>query len=347
LGDKHLYLQYIDGRSQYKGENAFGGSYMPDMKAGHQQYIALMEGKGLSRSTVDEPFYDSFHATLFKGSATELKKTNGYRGPNSWVYLPMPDRPLGVYHNIMKNGKINFDPRLRKMLKNSEYKITGWKYNQRYQYRWQYPNMKIDDEKQIVQGLFTKFWDMVEAVPSGDSTPKKRNLYFNAIVWLFHSLENFHCFIDGNGRTNLLLMQGLLSWFGLHPVSYYNSMESALTAVEEEREVLMEAMLKWEESYKSGKTAWTDDQIDRKRKECEIVTDNLLKPYGPGAPPRPWQPDTHGGCMCEDVNSCGNNQHYNGQQWCFTDNNCFWRWDYCAAGRSNQPGAPTPLNKPS
>jgi len=250
----------------------------------------------------------------------------------------MPDRPLAVYHNIHKGGRINFDPKLRKMLKNSEYKITGWKYNQRYQYRWQYPNLEIDYEKQIVSGLFNKFWDMIEAIKSDAAEGEKRNLRLNAIVWLFHSLENFHCFIDGNGRTNLILMQGLLSWAGLHPISYYNSMESALTAVEEEREVVLEALFKWEHALSKGETGWTDAEIDRKRQECEKVTKDLLSPSKKDG--RPWQPDTNGGCMCVDVNTCSSNA-YNEQEWCYTDENCFWKWDYCVPGR-RVPGTTQP-----
>jgi len=270
---------------------------------------------------------------LFKESAKELNKRNGYRGPNSWVYLPMPDRPLGVYKNIHRNGKINFDPNLRKMLKNSEFHISSWKYNGRFQYRWQYPNLEIDYEKQIVRGLFDKFWDMVNSIPSSAAIADSRNLKLNAIVWLFHSLENFHCFIDGNGRTNLMLMQGLLSWAGLHPISYYNSMESALACVEDERLIVLEAMAHWEESYLTKATAWPRSEIDRKGRECDVATRYLLEPAGAGEK-RPWQPDTNGGCLCVSVNSCHTNPLYNGRPWCNTDENCFWKWDYCVGGRS-------------
>lgn len=64
----------------------------------------------------------------------------------------------------------------------------------------------------------------------------QREQALQAVVLLYHSLENFHCFVDGNGRTNILVLQSLLSFVGLHPVSFYNSMESALCSVEEMRE---------------------------------------------------------------------------------------------------------------
>jgi len=41
-------------------------------------------------------------------------------------------------------------------------------------------------------------------IPDSKAEGEKRNLKLNSIVWLYHSLENFHVFIDGNGRTNLL-----------------------------------------------------------------------------------------------------------------------------------------------
>lgn len=69
-----------------------------------------------------------------------------------------------MYHNVHKNGKLYFDPNLRKCVKNSEYKITGWKYNRRFQYRWTYNNMEYSAEEEIITGLFNKFWEMVNAV---------------------------------------------------------------------------------------------------------------------------------------------------------------------------------------
>ena len=37
-------------------------------------------------------FYDQIHAVAFKQTAGLLNKVNGFRGDNSWIYLPVPDK---------------------------------------------------------------------------------------------------------------------------------------------------------------------------------------------------------------------------------------------------------------
>jgi len=110
------------------------------------------------------------------------------------------------------------------------------------------------------------------------------------------------------------VLQGLLSWAGLHPISYYNSMESALTSVDQEREVVLEAYFKWETAYQTGRSAWTIEEINRKRHECDVATRNLLEPRKAGEK-RPWQPDTQGGCLCVKPETCDTNPKWDGDGW--------------------------------
>jgi len=187
-----------------------------------------------------------------------------------------------------------------------------------------------------VQEIIDYFWDAVEKIPSDRSEAQKRAAKLTAIVWLYHALENFHPFIDGNGRSNILLLSGLLSWAGLHPVSFYNSMESALVSWEEEREIVLEGYMHWEESFKTGETAWTEDEIDRKAKECQVAVDKLTKKRPPAERKAEFLPDTLGGCMCTDEKACSTNDKFADEEWCHTDSNCMWGWDYCAAGRSSR-----------
>jgi len=131
-------------------------------------------------------------------------------------------------------------------------------------------------------------------------------------------------------------MNALLAWAGLHPVSFYNSMESALAAWEEEREVVLEGYLKWEESFLTGKTAWSTQEIDRKKAECQVAVDKLTKPRTAAQRKAEFMPDTLGGCMCQDANSCESNSKFAGDKWCHTNSDCLWGWDYCAEGRSSK-----------
>ena len=77
--------------------------------------------------------------------------------------------------------------------------------------------------KAKVQSLFDGFWQAV-----GDIDSKSPDERLTAVVKLYHSLENLHPFNDGNGRTDLIVLNTLLCELGLHPVSVYNAMESAL-----------------------------------------------------------------------------------------------------------------------
>jgi len=335
MGANKLFFQYIDGRSQKDGQNAFGPEYIADMKAAHKMFSKLL-ASGVTRKTLTMEWYDNLHTVAFKNTATKLKKDNGFRSADSWIYLPMPDKPLGIFHNVHYKGKLNFDQKLRIVGRLSEYPIKGWKHNRGYQWRWKYPNLEEKYGRQKVQEILDYFWDAIEKIPASKNEGQKRAAKLTAITWLYHALENFHPFIDGNGRSNILMLNGLLSWAGLHPVSFYNSMESALAAWDEEREIVLEGYLHWEESYKTGATAWTEEEIDRKGKECQVALDKLLKKRSPAQRKAEFIPDTLGGCLCKDAGSCTSNERFADKEWCYTDNNCLWGWDYCAAGRSSR-----------
>jgi hypothetical protein len=334
MGPKHMYLQYLDGRSQKDGPNAFGPEYITDMKAAHKKIGALLK-KGITRKNLNMEFYDDLHKVAFTQTAKMLKKHNGFRGANSWIYLPLPDKPMAIFHNIHYKGKLNFDKKLRVVSKLSEYPIKGWAHNRGYQLRWRYPNLEEKYAREKVQEIFNYFWDAVDKIPADKSEAQKRAAKLTAITWLYHALENFHCFVDGNGRTNVLVLQALLCWAGLHPVSFYNSMESALAAWEEEREVVLEGYFKWEESYLTGKTGWSQEEIDRKAHECKVAVDKVLKPRSKKDRKKEFIADTLGGCMCKNADKCETNEKFANKKWCYTDNNCLWGWDYCAEGRSS------------
>jgi len=295
-----------------------------------------MKGKGFSRDTINLQFYDDLHTRAFKTDATKLKKQNGFRGANSWIYLPLPDKPMGIFHNVHYKGKLNYDQNLRVVSKLSEAPIKGWKYNRGYQLRWRYPNLDEKYGREKVTEIFNYFWNAIDKIPKDKSEGQKRAAKLTAIVWLYHSLENFHCFIDGNGRTNVLILQAMLAWAGLHPISFYNSMESALAAWEEQREIVLEGYFKWEESYQTGKTAWSDSEIDRKKAECQVALDKLLKKRSKADRKKEFVPDTTGGCLCKDQGTCDSNKKFANKKWCHTDENCVWGWDYCAEGRSSR-----------
>jgi len=233
-------------------------------------------------------------------------------------------------------GKVNFDQKLRVVTKLSKFPIKGWKWNRGYQLRWRYPNLPESFSRKKVQEIFDYFWNAVDKITSDKTEGQKRAAKLTAIVWLYHALENFHCFIDGNGRTNVLVMQALLSWAGLHPVSFYNSMESALASWEEEREIVLEGYLKWEDGYQTGKSGWTMQEIDRKKYECQVAVDKLTKNRSAEQRKKEFQPDTLGGCTCKNADSCDSNETFANKKWCYTDDNCIWGWDYCAAGRSSR-----------
>jgi len=343
LGDENMWLQIVDGWAHLKGPDAFGSEYVVDMKRSFAQCQNLLNTKGVSKDTFGEKFYTDIHFQAFKQTAHLLSKRNGYRGPNSGVYLPLPDKPLGVFHDIHEYGKMTYNPQLRRIDRNSG-APTKWKYNQGYLMRWVYPNMEFAFGKAKVEELFNQFWVEIGKIDSNKelSEGDQRDAKLTAVVWLYHSLENFHCFIDGNGRTNILVLDTLLSWVGLHPVSFYNSMESALASVDEMREKILEGYLKWEEAMrniqdnKDFKSGWTLDAINIKNKECKVAIDAL---WGRGPAPDDGAgmpsmiPDTQGGCMCIDAKTCDSNEMFQNTQWCYTNSHCTWKWDFCAPGR--------------
>jgi len=332
LGDANVWMQYIDGWSHLKGENAFGPEYIADSKKAHSKIIEQMR-KGLGPKSFNVEFYDEVHDLAFKNTATLLSKRNGFRGPDSWIYLPMPDKHLGLFHDVHNYERMNYDPRLRVVDKMTN--TYGLWYNGGFQYRWVYPNIPWWFGPAKVKELFNKFWWEISKIRQSDPIALQRDQALTAVVHLYHSLENFHCFVDGNGRTNMLVLQTLLSFVGLHPVSFYNSMESALCSVEEMKEKVLEGYFMWETVYHTGKTGWSIPEMNRKGSECKRATKQLEgkeKKYNFGAV-EGQKPDTNGGCRCEDVSSCDSNPTFNGKRWCYTDGYCTWKWDYCAGGR--------------
>jgi len=332
LGNANSWLQYIDGWAHLKGENAFGPEYIADSKAAHQMIITQFKS-GFNPRSFNVEFYDKVHSSAFRNTATMLGKRNGFRGPDSWIYLPMPDKPLGVYHDIHNYGRMSYDPRLRVVDKMTN--TWGLMYNSGFQFRWVYPNIPWWFGPAKVKELFNKFWYEIAQIKQSDPIARQRDQALTSIVHLYHSLENFHCFVDGNGRTNMLVLQALLSFVGLHPVSFYNSMESALCSVEEMREKVLEGYFKWEDAYLHGRTGWTLPEMEKKRAECTRAIrqlDGKEKKNNFGAV-EGQKPDTQGGCMCQDVGQCESNPLFNGKKWCYADGYCTWKWDYCAGGR--------------
>jgi hypothetical protein len=236
-----------------------------------------------------------------------------------------------VFHDIHDKGKKTYDTDLRKVAFNSD-QPTGRKYNNGYLMRWAYPNKELPFMRDQVTKYWNEFWGTVNSVDPKSSLASKRWSYFVAIVDLYHNLENFHCFVDGNGRTNYLILNMLLSWAGLHPVSLYNTMESALSSKVEERQRVLQGYFQWEQSYlnvQSGKgTSWTLPVIAEKNKECQVAIDALFGRIR--APTNMFLPDTEGGCMCKNVRDCHSNSKRDGRPWCNTDSSCTWDWDYCA-----------------
>jgi len=288
-----------------------------------------------------------------------LMKPNAIRGPFSGVYLPLPDKPLGVFHDIHLDGKMAYDPKLRVIDRNSG-RPTGWKYNQGYLMRWVYPNMEISFGEAKIKELFDQFWKQIAAIKDDLSEAKKRDAKLTHIAWLYHSLENFHVFIDGNGRTNILVLDTLLSWVGLHPILFYNAMESALSSVDDMREKILEGYRRWEEAMdnieKGEKPAnghhssWTLEKIKVKNKECKAAIDALwgkAPPADDGSGSQATVPDTQGGCFCIDSSTCDTNEAFANEKWCFVNSDCTWKWDFCAPGRQKQDAGSSAATKPA
>lgn len=322
----NMWMQMIDGWTHPKGRNSFGSHYVDDLTTA-SNYAASQFGK---KRWLNVDTYTQIHQLSFSQDATKLEKRNGYRLENSGIYLPVPDKPLGVFHDIMMNGAINFDPNLRKVDKSPVQNEKGpvWKYNGGWLYRWVYPGVSEAQGRTIVQRYFDDAWDAIEKADQFDYDTK-----LNVVVQLYHNLENFHCFVDGNGRTNYVVLQSMLCEIGLHPVLLYNLMESALGSVQEERQKVIEGFYKWEEAYTTGQSGWSISAIEARGKECEVAIGQLM-----GTVPANGAvvPDTLGGCMCQDASTCETNPLTDGKQWCTADNKCIWTWDICAPGRSSK-----------
>lgn len=324
LGEENMWMQYIDGWTHPKGKESFGDFYINDMNKA-ADYAATQFGK---KNWLDITVYTEIHSLAFTSDAKRLEKRNGFRRETSGVYLPLPDKPLGVFHDIQLNGKINYDVNLRKIDNSPAQNKNGpvWKYNSGYLQRWIYVGKSEEEDKKIVQSYFDAAWKSINEA-------KDIGTKFKAVVLLYHNLENFHCFLDGNGRTNYLVLQSMLCEIGLHPVMLYNLMESALSSVEEEEQRVIEGLFKWEEAYKTGKPSWTIPAIEERSKDCDVAIDQLMGKAK--APAGVVVPDTLVGCTCRDVKTCDTNTKKRGLKWCKTDGKCQYDWDYCAPGRSS------------
>lgn len=111
LGEENMWMQYIDGWTHPKGKESFGDFYINDMNKA-ADYAATQFGK---KNWLDITVYTEIHSLAFTSDAKRLEKRNGFRRETSGVYLPLPDKPLGVFHDIQLNGKINYDVNLRKI----------------------------------------------------------------------------------------------------------------------------------------------------------------------------------------------------------------------------------------
>jgi len=248
---------------------------------------------------------------------------------------------LAVFHGIHNKGVKVYHPDLASV-EPAGNAPSNRTYNQGYSLRWHYTSLGVEGVREHTAELFKQFWSEMHAVNPEVAVSEKRTQRYKAVVKLYHSLENFHPFTDGNGRVNVLLLDMLLCYIGLHPISFYNSFESAFATSEEMYEKVAEGLFKWEEAYnnllagKTNITGWTRDAIRRKNVECLIAVNAVLgKPLPEFIATRPFVPDTMSGCMCEDSKSCETNPKRNGQQWCDADHNCTWQWDVCAPGRSS------------
>jgi len=344
LGSDNIWHQIVDGWSHLKGPLSFGQPYVDDMKRGFKECATVLK-KGLTKENFETEFYIKIHQIAFEKTAVELGKKNGLRGSNSWIYLPMPDKPLGVFHDVHLNGKKTYSPALRKVDKNGE-RTPGWKYNHGFQMRWVYPNIDVKYTKGNITELFNQFWSEMDKIKTTDEN-EARNAKLTAVIWLYHSLENLHPYVDGNGRTDILVLDTLLCHIGMHPVAFYNSMESALSSVDEMKEKVLEGMSMWEktilniEEKKKPATGWTLPAIKEKNKECKQA---IAKLWGKKPADGDFIPDTEGGCMCKNVAQCDSTKPYDGGKWCYTTADCTWKWDFCAPGRQ-KGGKPTEVQQ--
>jgi len=128
-----------------------------------------------------------------------------------------------------------------------------------------------------------------QADSAGGAEGAKRAAKFDAVAALYHNLENLHPFVDGVGRTDVLILQMALSFIGMHPSSFYNAMESALCSKEQERQKLLEGIFRWEESLANQEkgvnpvTSWTLENIELKGQECQIAIAKLYAKPAPSA----------------------------------------------------------------
>lgn len=322
--EDNFWIQVIDGRSQQLGRVAFGNKFVEDVRNAADFGLSLLGTKQwLTTET-----YAKLHELAYW---TEAQKENidlDFRGDKFEIVLPLYEKPFGVHHNIHDaQGNIAFDPALRTIEIYDSPK--GWGYNDHQARRWRYHGMPKSQIKSIVEKYFDEFWAALDQTHPSDYAARLR-----IVARLYSRLDNFHCFPDGNGRTNYLVLQLLLCDIGLHPVSLYNLMESVLCSEEEEYQKVLEGFFKWEEAYNSGSISWTREAVAKRKEECDVAIDRLLgKRQDAGVN----VPDTMGGCMCKNVGDCKTNTPgEDGQPWCDTAGSCVFAWDHCAPGRTRQ-----------
>lgn len=107
----HYTRNHKSPKTHPKGKQSFGDWYIEDLLAA-ANYASQKFG---TKRWLGVEVYTEIHQMAFSRDAVRLGKRNGYRTERSGVYLPVPDKPLGVFHDIHINGTMNYDPKLRKM----------------------------------------------------------------------------------------------------------------------------------------------------------------------------------------------------------------------------------------
>lgn len=72
--------------------------------------------------------------------------------------------------------------------------------------------------KKLVKRAFSRYEKKLNKIPKNGTSKKQDHKRLKAIVFLFKRLEMIHPFVDGNGRTNILILQRELIKNGFPPV---------------------------------------------------------------------------------------------------------------------------------
>jgi len=259
---ENTWLQYIDGWAQLKGKEVFGKHYVEDEVAAHN-----MAGERLKTADakIDADFFGKIHDHAFQQSAKDLDKKSAFRDKGNYIYLPLPTRKnvdLKQLYSGVKALSRPEDADVREVKPTKNHALSG-------QYQWSYKPKTSAEIKEMCNKFFNQFEQDVKA--AGQDWDK----ILDAVVHLYSSLENIHPFLDGVGRTDQIVLNFYLSRVGLHPVSLYNTMESALSDEKDERQHILHGFYMWEQAYLQKKSPWTLETIQDKGKECMVLYQKL------------------------------------------------------------------------